>query len=161
VYYHRATACGPARLLSIQLLSIVFMFSWLKRNLFSPAACTSKLFTTSNNIAVQKASGFIAVSHFHLCLIFASNTSNIPLQWNYTMVGSAVACKYKTRVEVSKNDEPASLPHSSIIYSRKKFSSACLRCKVCGEASQKIAKNIFHCGKKTRPEAGVINNLQS
>jgi hypothetical protein len=37
-----------------------------------PAGCTTKLFTIVINVAVQKASGFVAESHSHVSSIFAN-----------------------------------------------------------------------------------------
>jgi hypothetical protein len=41
-----------------------------------------------------------------------------------TRVGSGLACKYQTRVEMTQNDKPISLLEYRMNYSRKKFYSA-------------------------------------
>jgi hypothetical protein len=73
----------------------------------------------------KKARVFVTSIHFHPSLIFVGNARSLPLEWSSirgsTLVGSSLACKYKTRVEVNVCGKHSSLLQYVNIYSRKIF----------------------------------------
>jgi hypothetical protein len=64
---------------------------------------TKELFRAVNVAFSYQARVFVTVIHFHPSLIFVGKARRFTFVWSYTPVGSSLARKYKTRMEVNRN----------------------------------------------------------
>ncbi len=68
---------------------------------------------------------FVTSVHFHPGLVFVGKVKSLPLEWSpeggTTLVGSSLAHKYKTRVEVKGSGKHSSLLQCGNNYCRKRF----------------------------------------